>query len=337
TEASVWCCVQDVTDHQGSARPPIGRPIHGVRLHILDDHMAPVPPGTEGELYVGGPGVGRCYAGHPAMTAAAFVPDPFADTPGARLYRTGDSVRQAADGIIDFLGRSDAMVKIRGHRIELGEVEAALAAHPAVGACAVIADGAVHAYRGLRAFVASRAGAASSSDELLAHLRERLPEPMVPSSIRILPALPVMPNGKVDRAALAALPSADADPIVATRSAATAGERTLAAIWTDVLRVGPIGSAANFFELGGDSIQAIQIAARAQAAGLSVSARAILDHPVLADLAAVAGTARALLPAEPGVVVGAAPVTPIQRWFLEGDPVDPGHFLQAVVLTIGRR
>ncbi len=334
TEATVWCSVHDATAHQGPAPTPIGRPIPGAALHVLDRHLRPVAPGAEGELYVGGPGVGRGYVGQPAQTAASFLPDPFSAVPGARLYRTGDRAKHAPDGTLVFLGRIDAMVKIRGHRVEPGEIEAMLAGHPAIAACAVVTRGATDAERRLVAFAVPRAGMTVDPAEVQAYLGERLPAALIPASFRVLPVLPQLPNGKVDRLALAEPPEAGAatpDSHAVIRSAA---EQTLAAIWAEVLRIDPPGSQANFFESGGDSILAIQIAARAQRAGLSIRARTLLDHPVLADLAAIAGTPRPSVPAEAGRVVGAAPLTPIQHWFLDDDPVDPGHFLQAVLLTL---
>jgi amino acid adenylation domain-containing protein/non-ribosomal peptide synthase protein (TIGR01720 family) len=338
TEATVWCTFAEIGRSDVQAGIPIGRPIQGARVHVLDAFLEPVPPGVAGELYIGGEGVARGYLNRPAETAERFTPDPFSAVFGARLYRTGDRARVLPDGTIQFLGRLDAMVKIRGHRVEPAEVETTLALHPAVAASAVVVSSDPVVGRRLVAFVVARHGTALEGADLQAYLCDRLPEPMVPSLIRIVSALPVTPSGKIDRLALAERAKHDraAEPQAMAASPQSPAEQALAHIWAQVLGVHQISRAANFFQLGGDSILAIQIAARAQSAGFAVTARGILERPVLADLAAAAGTPKDTLPAGQGIVVGPAPVTPIQRWFLADDPVDPHHFLQALVLMPGR-
>jgi amino acid adenylation domain-containing protein len=183
--------------------PPIGRPFANTQLHVLDDRLQPVPVGVDGELCVGGVGLARGYLGRPELTAEKFVPNPFDETPGARLYRSGDLARVLDDGELEFLGRRDHQVKLRGMRVELGEIESALRTHPAVlDAVAVVQEGADRAQR-LVAFVIGRAGLELTSDVLRSHLLARLPGYMVPARVELLDAFPLSPNGKVDRGALA--------------------------------------------------------------------------------------------------------------------------------------
>ena len=243
----------------------LGFPIDGARLHL----------GEDGEILIGGWGVARGYLGRPELTAERFVPDPFGSEPGARLYRTGDRGRWTRDGL-EFLGRLDHQVKIRGVRIELGEVEARLEQRPGVREAAVVLDG-----DRLVAYVVGE------TEGLRAALAEALPEPMLPSAFVVLDRLPRLPSGKVDRAALRGagepgFPEPAKRPALAPR---TPTERKLAEIWAAVLEQ-PVGMDDNFFELGGHSIQSIQISHRATAAGIAVTPRDLLHHPTIARLAA---------------------------------------------------
>ncbi|HEY8207242.1 MAG TPA: MupA/Atu3671 family FMN-dependent luciferase-like monooxygenase [Myxococcaceae bacterium] len=325
TEATVWSTVHACT--AASPRPlPVGVAIPTAQVLVLDRHLQPVPIGATGELYVGGEGVARGYLDRPDLTAERFVPDPFGARPGARLYRTGDLGRRLPGGEIQLRGRTDQQVKIRGFRIEPGEIEAALGSHPAVREAAVIAREDVPGHKRLVAYVAAEAGP-DLLPALAAHLRDRLPEYMVPTAWSVLEALPRTPNGKVARSALPA-PERSAHAFVAAR---TGVEETLVEIWKQILNAGEVGIHDNFFELGGDSILAIQIVARAQQAGLSVAARDILLHPTIARLAAVAQATRGP-EVEQGPVTGAAPLTPAQRWFFEADPVDPHHWNMSLLL-----
>lgn len=185
---------------------PIGWPITGVRLYVLDRHLDLMPPGVAGELCVGGVAVGRGYLHDPARTAEVFVPDPFGTGPGSRLYRTGDLVRYRPDGLLEFVGRRDHQVKLRGFRIELGEIEARLAQHPEVDRCVVVVAEPQRGHQQLVAYVAT--AAALHADGLRVFLRRTLPDYMVPALFVLLPALPLTPNGKIDRKAL---PVPDAD------------------------------------------------------------------------------------------------------------------------------
>jgi amino acid adenylation domain-containing protein len=278
------------TADEGVAIASIGTPIFNMTAHVLDANLAPVPVGVVGELYIGGVGVGvgRGYLGDPERTAAAFVPDPFGSRPGARLYRTRDLARRRADGRLDFLGRVDAMIKLRGFRIEPGEIEAALGRHPAVGAAAVLARAHPSGDRVLVAYVVARAGAPPSIEELRRFLGERLPPYMVPSVVMFVEALPLTANGKLDAGRLPApqWEVAEAGELIAPR---TPAEDLIAAIWADVLGLDRVGVTQDFFAIGGDSIKSIQIVARCQRAGLHVRPSDLFQQSTVAGLAALAG------------------------------------------------
>jgi len=272
---------------------PIGAPLPDLSLHLLDARMEPVPPGVPGEIFVGGAGVARGYLDRPELTTERFVRDPFSAVPGARLYRTGDLARRRADGEMEYLGRADQQVKVRGFRIETGEVEAALAAHPAVAACAVAAreDGAGE--RRLVAYVVAAPGApAPTPAELRAHLAASLPDYMVPATFATLDALPLTGNGKLDRRALPA-PDEARGAAAAERYAApgTAAERALADAWREVLGVERVGIDDNYFALGGDSIRGVRLVAAARRRGLSLSIPLIYRHQTVRALAAAAAAA----------------------------------------------
>ena len=257
-------------------RQSVGRPIANTRLYILDADRRPVPIGVAGEIYIAGAGVARGYLNRDELTAEKFVTDPFA---GGRMYRTGDLGRFWPDGEVQHLGRGDHQVKIRGFRVELGEIEHAMAqCHGVDAAVARVWHGETATPR-LAAYFTGEATAAALRD----HLRAQLPPYMVPSALVRLEALPRTPNGKVDRLALPA-PDDDATerPIVAPASMA---EATLCRIWSEVLRVGQISTSDNFFEIGGDSILAIQITSRARQAGLDLAPSALFQHQTVAQLA----------------------------------------------------
>ncbi|HEX3130821.1 MAG TPA: non-ribosomal peptide synthetase [Thermoanaerobaculia bacterium] len=284
----------------------LGRPLDGVRIHLLDRRGHLVPPGVAGEICLGGSGVARGYLGRPERTAERFVPDPFSPASGERLYRTGDLGRLTPKGELELVGRTDHQVKIRGFRIELGEIEARLERHPEVREAAVLAQEEGPGLR-LAAFVVPERGAISpvSASDLRSSLRETLPEHMVPSVFVLLDRIPRLPSGKVDRAALPGSASeitvlAPERPFVAPRSPT---ERRLAEIWAKVLGRDQVSVEDNFFELGGHSIQSIQISHRAIAAGLPITPRDLLHHPTVAELAALAdatGAATSVPPADSG-------------------------------------
>jgi amino acid adenylation domain-containing protein len=309
---------------QTPGRPvTLGRPIDGALVRLLDRFLQPVPPGAAGELFLGGAGISRGYPERPELTAERFVPDPFGP-PGTRLYRSGDLGRLTPDGEIEYLGRTDRQIKLRGYRIELGEIEARLEQHPDVREAAVSTLAAGDDVR-LVAWVAPERGRTLAAAGLRASLREMLPDHMVPSSFAVLERLPRLPSGKVDRAALPD-PSATAEAERPYRAPATATERALAAIWSEVLGRERIGMDESFFELGGHSIQSIQISHRANAQGIAVTPRDLLHHPTLAELAALVDAARAASAAveRPALVPDPAsrhepfPLSEIQQAYLLG-------------------
>ena len=314
---------------------PIGRPIGNTTALVLGREMAPVPLAAPGELYLGGACLARGYHGRPRLTAASFVPDPYSGVPGARLYRTGDLARRRADGELEFLGRIDQQVKVRGFRVEPGEIEAALAEHPAVGACAVVARGGAGSHLRLVAYVTpGAAGPPVETAQLRRFLADKLPDYMVPALFVALDSLPRNANGKVDRQRLPApdLSRREAGGAVAPLDPV---EERLAAIWREVLGVERVGVHDSFFELGGDSILSIQASSRARAAGLHVTPQQIFERRTIAALAAVARPPREH-PAAAGPVGGPVPLTPVQRRFLESEPPDAHHFNQALLLALAR-
>jgi non-ribosomal peptide synthase protein (TIGR01720 family) len=314
--------------------PSIGRPIDNVRLFLLDAGARPVPVGAVGEIHLGGVGLARGYLHAADLTAERFRPDAWSGEAGARLYATGDLARWRPSGEIEFLGRVDQQVKVRGFRVELGEIEAALAAIPGVTqAAAVVRDDTPG--EGRLVGYLSCAGDPPATAEIERLLRRRLPDFMIPAALVVLPALPLSPNGKVDRRALPAPPAAPTSTVPAAVVPAGAYEERLAAVWREVLGVEGVGAHDNFFALGGDSILAIQAVARAHRIGIRITAKQLLENPTIAGLAAVAGAATAT-PVEQQAVTGPAPLLPIQRWFFAADPMAPEHANQALLLEVRR-
>jgi amino acid adenylation domain-containing protein len=270
------------------ALPPIGRPIANARASVLDTGLRPVPVGVPGDLYLGGVSLGRGYLGRPDLTAERFVPDPHGE-PGARMYRTGDRVRWRADGELEFLGRADHQLKVRGFRVEPGEVEAALRLHPAVRDAAVAGHAQEAGEIRLVAHVVPVPGASPSVSELRRFLGETLPDHLVPAAAVLLDALPLTPSGKLDRRSLPA-PGTDR-PALADEYVAPGGplEEVLAGIWSRVLGVERVGVHDNFFDLGGDSLLSLRVVARIrEALQAELPLRALFERPT------VAGTADAL-------------------------------------------
>lgn len=316
---------------------PVGRPVGGVRAYVLDEHRALLPIGVQGELYLGGEGIAREYVNEPQLTAERFVPDPFRSSHDARralLYRTGDRARFRADGNIELLGRFDDQLKVRGFRIEPAEVERALEHHPAVRESVVVARQDGPGDPRLVAYVVPRAWPAPAGADLRRFLQARLPDYMVPASFVALRAFPTTAAGKIDRARLPASERGD-EAGRAYVPPRTPAERQLAELWASVLGVERVGATDNFFELGGDSILSIQIIARAAEIGLHYTARQLFQHQTVAELAPLAGTARAIV-AEQGTVTGPVALTPVQRWFFEQSPIDAHHSNQSVLLRCDR-
>ena len=291
SEATVDSTMADLNQFDASSRDvPIGRPVANARAYVLDEHRRSVPPGAIGELYLGGLGLARGYQNQPALTQARFVPDPFQGEPGARLYRTGDLVRARPDGQLEFHGRLDRQLKLRGYRIEPDEIEAVLRAYPAVREALVITRDLAGDSPVLVAYVVGAAGPAPTAQQLRAFLQSRLAAFMLPAAFVFLPALPRSPNGKID---VAALPMPD--PAQTTAQAGyvaprNAVERRLVDIWESRLGRRPVGVTDDFFSLGGHSLLAIRIFSQIETAFHRKLPLALLfESPTIAHLSAALG------------------------------------------------
>ncbi|XVV08454.1 amino acid adenylation domain-containing protein [Actinoplanes sp. CA-131856] len=318
TEAAV-----DVTFHpvdtSAEGPVPIGRPVWNTEVHVLDPWLRPVPPGVTGELYLGGVQLARGYLSRPGLTAQRFVASPFGE-PGARLYRTGDLARLTGSGVLEYAGRTDDQVKIRGLRVEPGEIEAALTALPGVSAAAVVArdDGPA---RRLVAYVVTDA----VPTDLAGALAGTLPEHLVPAAFVRLPQLPLSPNGKLDRRRL---PAPDFAAQAGDDEPRTPAEELFAGLVAAVLGLDRVGVRDSFFTLGGDSILALQLTARARAAGWRLSARDVFARPTVEGLAATAVPLETPRP-DSADAFGEVPPTPFMRTL--DDPADP-HLTQSMVM-----
>jgi amino acid adenylation domain-containing protein/non-ribosomal peptide synthase protein (TIGR01720 family) len=318
---------------KGDSIVTIGRPIANTQVYLLDTQLQPVPIGVKGELYIGGDGLARGYLNRPDLTVEKFIPNPFSNEPGSRLYKTGDKARYLPDGNIEFLGRIDNQVKIRGFRIELGEIEAAITQYPGVREIAVIAREDVPDHKYLVAYIVPNHEGAIASSDLRGFLKEKLPNYMIPGVFVMLDALPLTPNGKVDRKALPTPDTARQElqaDLVAPR---TRFEEILAQIWREVFHREVLSIHDNFFEVGGDSILSIQIIFKANIAGLLLTPKQIFQHQTIAELAAVVTTTETRK-AEQGLVTGSLPLTPIQHWFFAQNLPEPHHFNQAFLLDV---
>ncbi len=325
TETTMWVS-KSAPLKAGSGMPPIGAPIPGAALLVLDGWLRPVPAGVVGELYVAGRGVGVGYWRRPGLSASRFVACPFG-APGARMYRTGDLVRWGADGQLQYLGRADEQVKIRGYRIELGEIQAALAGLDGVQQAVVIAREDRPGDKRLIGYITETITGTVDPTAARTALAERLPPYMVPAAIVVLDALPMTVNGKLD---IRALPTPEYTGVEHYRAPTTAVEEILAGIYTQVLGLERVGVDDSFFDLGGDSILSMQVVARARGAGLTCRPRDIFVEQTVARLAQVAGVVDARVgPADEGL--GDVAATPIMRWLHDVDgPVD--QFNQTVVV-----
>jgi amino acid adenylation domain-containing protein len=280
TEATVCATFGAYAD--AGTRLSIGRPMRNTRAYVLDEELSPAPIGITGELYVGGVGLARGYLGRPGLTAERFVPNPHGD--GERLYRTGDLARWRADGELEFLGRVDHQVKLRGYRIELGEIEAALSRNPAVRQAVVVAREEAEGDRRLVAYVVPQGEETPDVSQLRTHLKQSLPDYMVPAAFIMLEALPLNPSGKVDRLALPAQPNHELSKRhgIAPRNEL---EVNLVEIWERLLGVAPISVDDDFFELGGNSLLVIQLAHEMNKKNYSISPTSISRYPTIESLA----------------------------------------------------
>ncbi|MFY0566439.1 amino acid adenylation domain-containing protein [Archangium lansingense] len=314
-----------------SDKPPtIGRPISGTQVYLLDERLQPVPTGVPGEVFISGAGVSRGYLGRPELTAERFIPNPFSTTPGARMYRTGDLAKYRADGNLEYLGRTDFQVKVRGFRIELGEIESVLDTHPGVRQVVVVAREDRPGDKRLVAYLTPSSAQAPSTAELRTHLKQHLPEHMVPSTFVVLEQLPLTPNGKINRKALPA-PEASNDTAAGYIAPRTPTEEKLASIWSEVLSVPRVGAEDNFFELGGHSLLATRVLSRLRTAfQVELPVRALFEAPTLSALALKideAQSSRSSSRASPLISIGRTSDIPLafsqQRlWFL--DQLEPG-------------
>ncbi len=315
-----------------TGRATIGRPIANTQIYLLDYNLRPVPVGVTGEVYIGGDGLARCYLKRPDLTAEKWIPNPFGNQPGARLYKTGDLARYLPDGNIEFLGRIDHQVKIRGFRIELAEIEAVLTQHPAVREAAVLAREYITGDKGLVGYVVFDPDNKPSIGELKSYLQQKLPEYMVPPIFVVLDALPLTPNRKVDRRALPLPERKSPDLAGAYVAPRTHIEEMLVGIWAEVLGDTQVGIHDSFFDLGGHSLLATRVISRVREAyQVDLPLRHLFEALTVAGLAERIETA---MRAEPGL--SAPPIKPVSRdgnlplsfaqqrlWFI--DQMEPGN------------
>ncbi|MCU7492539.1 MAG: amino acid adenylation domain-containing protein [Ignavibacteria bacterium] len=336
TECTVDSSICRVRDYPN--KPTIGKPPLNVEACILDGSLNLIPIGAVGELCIGGISVGRGYLNNPGLTAEKFVPAPMSMTPGERLYRTGDMARFNPDGTIEFLGRLDNQVKLRGFRIELGEIEQVLMQHPDVKDAVVLlkerkeGPGCLISYITLRDYQHELSGK-TSSGEIKEFLKGQLPDYMIPPSIVILKEMPLGPNGKIDRRAL---PEPEIESLPEEETAPkTQNEQILLEVWKEVLGLKTISLRDNFFEIGGDSILAIQVVAKANQKGLKILTKHIFQYPDIFQLSRAA--LENALPGKEIVKGKDFPLTPIQRWFFEQNFPQKNHWNQSVLLEVNAK
>ncbi|MFJ2985441.1 amino acid adenylation domain-containing protein, partial [Pseudomonas sp. NPDC087185] len=300
----------------------IGQPIANTRVYVLDEHRQPVPIGVTGELYIGGAQVARGYFNRPELTAERFLDDPFSRKPGARMYRSGDLVRWNADGTLDYLGRNDDQVKVRGVRVELGEIEAALQAQPCI-------DDAVVLVRDERLLAWFTETAPVQLDSLRQALQASLPAHMLPQALIRLAQLPLTSHGKLDRRAL---PEPDTADLISHGYAAPQGqtETAMAAIWAEVLGVERVGRHDNFFELGGHSLLAVTLIERLRQQGLQTDVRVLFGQPTVAALAAALGNVRPVTVPENRIPAGCTQITPDMLPLIDLDPASIARIVATV-------
>ncbi|HZN09468.1 MAG TPA: condensation domain-containing protein, partial [Pyrinomonadaceae bacterium] len=277
-DAVFWKCGREA----GYGVVPIGTPIANKQIYILDKHLQPTPVGVPGELYIGGVGLARCYVNQPEMTAEKFVPNPFSEIGGERLYRTGDLARYRAGGVIEFMGRIDHQVKIRGNRVELGEIESVLVQNPAVRECVVVTQDEVD----LVAFVVANEDYEPNENEIRAALREKLPEYMVPSAVVMIDRLPRTASGKIDRLLLPVVERGRREQPADVSQPRTPIEEVVSGIWADVLGLETVGTNEDFFDLGGHSLLATQVISRVRKAfPIEIPLRAMFESSTVGGLA----------------------------------------------------
>lgn len=329
TEAAVdvtfWPCAHDKT------YVPIGRPIANIRIFVLDRHLNPAPIGVAGELHIAGIGLARGYHRRPGLTSEKFIADPYAEQPGSRMYKSGDSVRYLLDGNLEYLGRLDFQVKIRGLRIELGEISAAIDKHPSIKESLVVVQE-YHQRKRLVAYLVPLDPAAFFLGAVHRHLKEQLPEYMIPASFVTLSAFPTTSNGKVDRKALP-LPEFTAheqEPKKPTNEMETLLEK----VWCQVLNLHNVGVNQNFFEMGGDSILVFKVIGILMKHGIALTPSQILLHQTIENLAQFAMSLPAVALRQK-TIVGPVPLTPIQHWFFDRIPDPTKHWNMSAAFRLG--
>ncbi|PSB01236.1 non-ribosomal peptide synthetase, partial [Merismopedia glauca] len=306
---------------------PIGYPFPNSEVYVLDSYLQPVPTGVTGELYIGGAGLARGYYQRPDLTAEKFIPHPYSN--GDRLYRTGDLVRYLPDGNLEYLGRIDNQAKIRGMRIELAEVEAAIQEYSSIKTAVAVVREDIPGDKRLVAYITPHC----QLEELRRYLKQKLPSHLIPSSFVFLDSFPITPNGKIDRRALPIPDTSRPEVSASFAPPKTEIEIKLAEIWAEVLNLQQIGRYDNFFELGGDSILAIGAIAKANQQGLHLTPRQLFQSQTIAELANEVTTIPQTI-TEQGVVTGSVPLTPIQHWFFQQEFQEMHHWNQSVWLEV---
>jgi amino acid adenylation domain-containing protein len=291
TEATVGAItyrMEEARSDHGSTPLPLGRPIANTQIYILDEYLNPSPIGVPAQLHIAGLGLARGYLNLPSLSADRFIPNPFTSLPGARLYKTGDLARYLEDGNIEFLGRIDHQVKVRGYRIELGEIEAALMMHPAVRQSAVVATEQEGGGNRLVGYLVAEEGQAISASEIRRHLKQSLPEYMIPGSVIALEKMPLTANGKVDRKSLPDVDDSRPDLDASYAAPQDSVELQLVKIWEKVLAIQPIGVEDNFFELGGHSLLAVRLFSQIENRfGMNLSPATLFQAPTIKQMASI--------------------------------------------------
>jgi amino acid adenylation domain-containing protein/non-ribosomal peptide synthase protein (TIGR01720 family) len=331
TEATVGCMIHRFNLQETQPAVPVGVPIDNLGVYLLDSYLKPVPAGVTGEMYIAGTGVARGYLHQPALTEARFLPNPF--LPGTKLYKTGDLARRNAEGLIEYLGRRDQQVKIKGHRIEPGEIESELTRSGLVQAAVVLAKPGPHGDCVLWAYC--QAGADVSPYALRQYLTGRIPHYMIPAHFIRLAELPVTAGGKVNYAALQALEATESPRDAGTP--ANALEQVFVDAWKEVLNLDAVGTTDNFFDAGGDSIKAVQMASRLLAQGVSVQARTILEYQTIEQICRQVKDNRTVRTYSQEMAAGERDPLPIERWFLRRNFPNPAHYNQSVLLQFRQR
>ncbi|MFI6093792.1 amino acid adenylation domain-containing protein [Streptomyces sp. NPDC051218] len=332
TETTVHVTHRTVITADLGARSVIGSALPDLRVRLLDERLNPVSDGAAGEIFVSGPGVARGYLGQPGLTARRFLPDPWSDVPGGRMYRSGDQARAASGGDLEYLGRLDGQVKVRGFRIELGEVEGALDAHPGVQQSVVVAQSGEDGNTRLISYVVPREATDTPIINLREWLASRLPAHMIPAIIVRLGRIPLTANGKVDRSKLPT-PCASRDHLPSTYAPPQDPvQQILVRVWEQTLGVESVGIWDNFFQLGGDSILSMQVVTRAREFGVSLSARDFFRHATVAELAQAALADRGPLP-DPAPVRGRVRLSPVQHWLFQRTAAPPHHYNQSQMVV----